>query len=178
MILPSQTVPSLEVPTLDQGNWNINGQHPAKFMMVVFYRGLHCPLCGVQLKEFEAFLDEFENLNVAVIAISTDSQKRARQSQQEWQLQSLNIGYGLDLKTASEWGLYLSKPREMAAKEVANFSEPGIFIIKQDKTLYGAIVQTMPFTRPAVKDLIRTLAYVIANDYPVRGGLTIEQALA
>ena len=49
------------------------------------------------------------------------------------------------------------------------FSEPGLFLVRPDGTLYFASVQTMPFSRPRFADILGALDFVIANDYPGRG---------
>ena len=52
VLKPRQTVPALEVSTL-QGSWALTSQAPDNFTMVVFYRGLHCPLCSKYLAELD-----------------------------------------------------------------------------------------------------------------------------
>ena len=45
VLKPRQPVPALEVDTLD-GPWSLADQSSENFTMVVFYRGLHCPICS------------------------------------------------------------------------------------------------------------------------------------
>jgi hypothetical protein len=54
-------------------------------------------------------------------------------------------------------------------EEPALFSEPGLFLVRPDGTLYYAAVQTMPFARPHFDELIGALDFAIAKDYPARG---------
>ena len=54
-------------------------------------------------------------------------------------------------------------------EEPALFSEPGLFLVLPDRTLYFASVQTMPFARPHFTDILAALDYVIAKNYPARG---------
>ena len=53
--------------------------------------------------------------------------------------------------------------------EPALFNEPGLFLIKPDGTLYCASVQTMPFTRPQLADLLTALDFIAERNYPARG---------
>ena len=103
-LMPRQSVPSLEVPLVGGGTWRLADQKPGNFTLVVFYRGLHCPLCARYLGELERTLGEYEKRGVSVVVISSDSQERAAQAKQEWKLPSLAVGYGLDLDTARAWG--------------------------------------------------------------------------
>ena len=89
-----------------------------------------------------------------------------------WGLGNVNIGYGLELDTARAWGLYVSSSRgktSLGIQEPALFSEPGVFLVRPDGTLYWAAVQTMPFARPHFKEMLGGLDFVIKNDYPARG---------
>lgn len=51
----------------------------------------------------------------------------------------------------------------------ALFSEPGVFLIKPDGTLYYGSTQTMPFARPRFQDLLGAIDFAMAKDYPTRG---------
>jgi peroxiredoxin len=171
-LMPRQDVPELEVATVGGSTWNIADSQPKHFTMVVFYRGLHCPICARYLKDLENKLEKFAERGVKVVAISSDSQERAEQAKQEWKLEHLTIGYGLDLDKAREWGLYISTSRGKTSTGVLEpdlFSEPALYLIRPDGTLYFGTVQTMPFARPNFAEILGALDFVLANDYPARG---------
>ena len=171
-LIPRQPVPPLEVPTVGGGTWRLVDRKPEHFTMIVFYRGLHCPICRGYLGDLERKLDELTSRGVEVVVISSDVEERARQAKDEWGLANLTVGYGLDLDVARRWGLYISTSRGMTSagiEEPALFSEPGLFLVRPDGTLYFASVQTMPFARPAFGDILKALDFVIAKDYPARG---------
>ena len=44
-LLPRKPVPSLEFDTVGGSRWSLAAQKPQNFTMLVFYRGLHCPIC-------------------------------------------------------------------------------------------------------------------------------------
>lgn len=170
--MPRQPVPDLSVPVVGDGHWTLTDQTPERFTMVVFYCGLHCPVCAKYLRELEALLPEFTARGVQVIALSSDTQERAEQAKVNWHLNGLTLGYGLDLHVARQWGLYLSASRGVTStglEEPALFSEPGVFLIRPDHTLYYGSTQTMPFARPAFRDLLGAVDYALAKDYPARG---------
>jgi len=139
---------------------------------VVFYRGLHCPLCAKYLMELGRQRSAFEERGYAVVAISSDGEERTRQMADKIKGSELRFGHSLDLATAKEWGLYLSTSRgttSIGIEEPALFSEPGVFLVNPDRTLYYASVQTMPFSRPHFSELVGALDFTIDNDYPARG---------
>jgi len=171
-LMPRQPVPGLEVATLDGGPWRLADQTPANFTMVVFYRGLHCPICGTYIRQLDNLVSDFEAVGVSPIAISSDSEERARQSKERWHTDKISFGYGLDLDMARAWGLYISSGRgktSIGIEEPALFSEPGLFLVRPDGTLFGASVNTMPFARPHFDELLKMLGMIIEKNYPARG---------
>ena len=89
----------------------------------------------------------------------------------------LRLGYGLSLAKARDWSLYISTSRgktSIGIDEPALFSEPGLFLVSPDQTLYFASVQTMPFVRPHFSELFGAIDFAISNNYPARGEYTGE----
>ena len=171
-LIPRQTVPPLVVPLVGGDRFDISKEKPEHFSFIVFYRGLHCPICRTQLGELETKLPDFAKRGVSVVALSSDAAERAERAKLEWKLANLRLGYGLDLAVARAWGLYISTGRgrtSAGVEEPALFSEPGLFLVRPERTLYFANVQTMPFARPHFGDILAALDFVIAKDYPARG---------
>ncbi|WP_428650216.1 peroxiredoxin-like family protein [Roseibium sp.] len=175
MLIPRQPVPGLTVDTLDAGPFDLSTDGAEFATLVVFYRGLHCPICATYLKELGRLTPDFAAKGVKTIAISSDDQDRARQMADKVGYPELRFGYGLSLEKAREWGLFISTSRgttSIGIEEPALFSEPGVFLVKPDGTLYFASVQTMPFVRPHFSEMIGALDFVQKNDYPARGEYT------
>lgn len=171
-LFPRQPTPPLSVPLAGGGTFTLDRETPANFTLVVFYRGYHCPLCRIQLKELEAKLPEFEKRGVTVVALSSDNAERGEKTKVEWGLPNLRLGHSLTLETARRWGLYVSAGRgttSIGVEEPALFSEPGLFLVRPNGELFFGSVQTMPFARPHVADLIGAIDFVIAKNYPGRG---------
>ncbi|MHB8495911.1 MAG: peroxiredoxin-like family protein [Casimicrobiaceae bacterium] len=166
-VMPRQPVPALEVPTIDGATWRLADQKPDNFTLIVFYRGFHCPICKVYVKELDDKLDEFSKRGVGVLALSSDNRERAEKTRSAWGLERLTLGYGLSIESARDWGLYVS--RAIKDTEPAEFAEPGLFLVKPDRTLYCSSVNTMPFARPSFDQVLGAISFVTANNYPARG---------
>jgi peroxiredoxin len=180
-LIPRQPVPSLVVPLASGGKFDLATENPEMFTLIVFYRGLHCPQCRKQITDLEAKLPEFEKRGVSVVAISPDNAERAERTKPEWGLKNLRIGYGLPLSTARAFGLWISTSRGKTSaglEETSQFNEPGLFLVKPDRTLYCASVQTMPFARPQFADLLAALDFIREKNYPARGEVVRLQAQA
>jgi len=169
---PRQPVPPLTATLAGGGRFDLSAENPKTFSLVVFYRGLHCPICRRYLTDLDSKVEEFEMRGVSVVAVSTDNAERAERTRSEWDLKHLRIAYGLSLRMARAWGLYISTSRGKTAEgfeEPALFPEPGIFLIRPDRTLYYCSVQTLPFSRPHFDDILAAIDYVVERNYPARG---------
>ena len=173
-LIPRQPVPPLRVSLVGGGTFDLLANHPERFTLVVFYRGLHCPVCKAYVTDLHSKVDEFLRRGVFPVAVSSDNQERASQAVSQWDLSGLSVGYGLPLEVARSWGLFLSAGQgktSTGVEEPERFSEPGLFLVRPDGTLYFSAVQTMPFARPRFADILGAVDYVIAKDYPARGEL-------
>jgi len=127
------------------------------------------------LLELARLVPEFEKRGVKVIAISSDTKERAEQMAEKLNAPELRMGYGLSLDVARQWGMYISTSRGLTSigiEEPALFSEPAVFIVRPDTSIYYGAVQTMPFARPNFADLLGAIDFALAKDYPARGEYT------
>ena len=172
MPMPRQNVPALSVPLLGGGTFDLATEASPRGTVVCFYRGLHCPICATYLAEFDKLVPDFAERGVGAVAISSDGQERAQGMADKIGAGGLRFGYDLPLATARDWGLFISTSRgktSIGIEEPALFSEPGLFLVNPDRTLYYMSVQTMPFVRPHFRELLAAIDFAIAKSYPARG---------
>lgn len=166
-ILPAQKAPQLKVALTDGGNYDLSAETPKSFSLVVFYRGLHCPLCKGYIEELAGRLDSLADLGVGVVAVSMDARERATKTTQDWNLGALRLGFNLTAEDARNWGLFVSEA--VKDSEPPYFTEPALFLVRSDGTIYSQHVQNVPFARPRWDDYISSIEFVLKKDYPVRG---------
>ncbi|WP_044291141.1 redoxin domain-containing protein [Rivularia sp. PCC 7116] len=171
-LMPGEKVPELKVNILNGEDWKLSEDAFTNMKLIVFYRGLHCPLCKAYVGELDKKINEFAQLDIDIVAISGDSEEKAKLTKAKWNLQEIKIGYNHSVESMAKWGLYISEGA--FPSEPSLFNEPGIFLIKSDKTLFFAGVNNAPFARPPLDDLISGIKYITTNDYPVRG--TVEMS--
>lgn len=167
-LFPRRQVPELTLPLVGGGQFELASERPKSFSLLVFYRGLHCPICKMQLRDLEAKIAEFDKRGTSVLAISTDVRERAEQTRTDWGLAQLRLAYGLPLEAGRRWGLYVSEGRP-GTSEPAYFTEPALYLVRPEGTLYFGSVQTMPFARPHFADILSAIDFVRAKNYPARG---------
>ena len=101
--------------------------------------------------------------------ISSDDQERASETKEKWGIENLAIGYGLSIDRAREWGLFISTGRgktSVGVEEPPLFSEPGLYLVRPDGTLYASSLNTMPLARPNFGELLKALDFILAEDQP------------
>jgi len=167
MLNPDTQVPALSVNTLAGSTWSLATQSPENFTMIVFYRGLHCPVCKAYLQKLETLLDGYHRAGFSTIAISMNTEDLAKQSAQEWGLNKLSIGYGLSEADARAWGLYISTAIKDVEADV--FCEPGLFWVRPDGRLYLVDVSNMPWSRPDLEFMQSKIPFAVEKKYPARG---------
>ena len=175
-LIPRQPVPQLELDTVDEGVWRLVDQNPEHFILLVFYRGWHCPICAPYLRDLDHKLPEFTERGINVIAVSSDDADRARIAKEKWKIENLTIGYGISIEAGRQWGLFVSSgigKTSVGVEEPDLFFEPGVFLVRADGTLYFSTIQTMPFARPAFDDILKALDVIISRNYPARGEVAI-----
>lgn len=184
---PELSVPTIIAPAATTGDDTIftladdarTNSKPKNLTILIFYRGLHCPLCKDYIKDVEENYQKALDCGMEIIAISMDTREKAMQfsrdvaSMMEIETLKVPIAYGLTESQARSWGLYISAKREGSNDEPAVFSEPGVFAIRpNDNTVFMAQVQSAPFTRPRISELMDGLLWAVEHNYPARGTLT------
>jgi peroxiredoxin len=166
-VKPRQPAPDLTIPLMGGGTYRLADQHPDRYRMVVFFRGLHCPVCRAQLTELNRRLEDLNEAGVEVIAVSAETRDRTEQLASQWKLDRLRLGYGLTEEQMRSWGLFVS--RAINDGEPAVFSEPGLVLVSPDGTVYYESILSMPVGRPRLDDLLGGLKYWREHNYPARG---------
>ncbi len=105
MLIPRTIVPNLLFPTLQHGNFNLSQHAKNKFNLIVFYRGLHCPLCANYLTELSSLTEEFKKRDVKIIILSSDQKDRAQQMADKIKMNAQRVGgYDQKLTVEKKWG--------------------------------------------------------------------------
>ncbi|WP_433991434.1 peroxiredoxin-like family protein [Kordia algicida OT-1] len=166
MIKPRNKAPEIDINLVNDTRWKFSDQKAENFVMILFYRGKHCPICKKQLEELQRKLHKFTERGISVIAISSDTEKVAKETYDEWEISEIPIGYEFPIEEARKWGLFISSGIK---KEPDHFIEPGMFLLKPDGTMYWESIQSMPFGRPGFNDVLAGIDYILKEDYPARG---------
>ena len=119
------------------------------------------------LEELNEKVEDFHSRGVQIICISTNSQDLAERTVEEWEIENIKLGYGFSVEDGRKWDLFISKAVKDSEPEV--FVEPALFLVKPDNTLYAASIQSMPFARPKLDELLRAISFIVKDNYPAKG---------
>jgi len=82
-------------------------------------------------------------------------------------LNNLQVGYDLSIANAREWDLFISTA--IRDGEPPEFSEPGLFLIKPDGSLFYAARTSAPWGRPLLDQMLRGIDVAMERKMPARG---------
>jgi peroxiredoxin len=164
---PGQAAPDLELPLVGGGSFRLADRRPRRFTMLVFNRGLHCPVCQAQLRELDRRHAELAERGIEVVSVSAEDQHRATRMRDNWRISAIPIAHGLTEEQMRAWGLFVS--RAIHENEPPVFNEPALFLLRPDRTVFYASVLSMPVGRPRLDDLRAGIDYWDAHEYPLRG---------
>jgi peroxiredoxin len=108
-VRPRQHAPELELPIAGGGTFRLADRAPEHFTMLVFNRGLHCPVCQAQLRELDRRLDALTERGIEVATVSGESEERATRMRDEWGVRRFPLAYGLTDEQMRSWGLFVSR---------------------------------------------------------------------
>ena len=169
-LLAGQIVPDITIAKL--GGGEIRLAVPSElydWKLVIVYRGKHCPICTNYLATLNKLLPEFQALGVDVVAVSADTEEKAKIQTEEIQ-PGFDVGYDLTVEQMQKLSLYISHPRS-ASETNRPFAEPALFVTNDKGELQIVDSSNAPFSRPELNSILMGLKFIRnpENNYPIRG---------
>jgi peroxiredoxin len=173
-IVPGEALPDFSASLAGGGKWTISGDSAERLVLLAFYRGVFCPICRVWVAELDRLAPEFAKRGVSTIALSADEQEGGEKAVADWGLKNLRVGYGINVEDARTAGLYISEGRGVnpssGLKESRLFTEPALLLARPDGELYAAWIQSTPYARVHVSEILAAVDNYIARDLPKARG--------
>lgn len=148
------SVPALELETV--GGTRVRLADFGAVAVVAFYAGLHSEPCRAFVQSLDGAVGALQSRGVGVIVASCDVRERAERARREWGLRYIVPAFGLGLGDARAWGLRLADERHVTALglDTGPFTEPAVFVVSSDGTLYWGVVSTAQSLRPGVFEIL------------------------
>lgn len=169
-VIPGDTMPAIDARLVGGGRWALAREKPEKLALLAFYRGIFCPICRTWMTDLDRLAPQFEQRDVSVIALSCDRKDGAEKAVQDWGLKNLRVGYKLDVEDARRAGLYISEGRglntQTGQKEPMLFAEPALLLVKPEGELYAAWIQSTPYARVHIAEILTAVDNFVARGLP------------
>ena len=169
-VIPSDTMPAIDARLAGGGRWALAREKAEKLALLAFYRGIFCPVCRTWLADLDRLVPEFEKHGVSVIALSCDKKEGAEKAVKDWNLKNLRVGYNLAPNDARQAGLYISEGRGLSLvtqqKEPMLFCEPAVLLVRPEGELYAAWIQSTPYARPHLAEILTAVDNFVARNLP------------
>lgn len=169
-VIPGDTMPAIDARLVTGGRWALAREKPEKLALLAFYRGIFCPICRVWVADLDRLVPQFEKRGVSVIALSCDRKDGAEKAVKTWGLKRLRVGYKLEVEDARRAGLYISEGRGVnpatGVKEPMLFAEPALLLVKPEGELYAAWIQSTPFARVHIAEVLTAVDNFVAKNIP------------
>lgn len=159
-------LPLMSFSKLGGGTLSVGGQRP-RYTLLVIYRGKHCGRCKRYLSGLEALLPQWDAAGFDVLAISADTEEKARADVAEFNW-SFDIGYGLSEDQMMSLGVYISDPLSPDETD-RRFAEPAVFCVRPDGVIQVVCLSNGPAARADLEELLDGMIFNIAHNRPARG---------
>ncbi len=162
------SLPEITLPIVGGGKATLGRpQKEGNWKLVFIYRGWHCPVCKQYLTRLESLKENFLTTGAEVIAVSGDPEHKAVSMVESVGL-TFPVAYGLSIAQMQDLGLYISHPRTPQETDQP-FAEPGMFAVNTDGKVQLIDISNTPFNRADLQELVETVEWIRANNYPIRG---------
>ena len=153
-LVQGDKLPQITFNLIDGGSLTLPGEMPTRYVALLFYRGSWSPYCRRQLASYEAKKDELTELEVTVIAATSDDRDTTVEVSDELEL-TMPIGYGVTEAQIPGFDAWYGNNKH------GHFIQPMEFLISRGGTVYASMYASGPIGRMAVKEAINGVHYRI-----------------
>ncbi|MBM7701300.1 peroxiredoxin family protein [Metabacillus iocasae] len=156
-------VPDFSLPTVTGETFSFDSHQKEhqSWHLIIFFRGAWCPVCVSDLKDLEGSKGFFEEKNVHIITISTDSVANLKEMVEEHQL-TMPVLSDEKLEALKEYGVYYHG-EDAPYEDHGEHGEPAYFLVDEEGKLLYQQKQTSPFGRPSTTELRKIVQYIKKN---------------
>lgn len=154
---------------------NLSGLIGGRKALLLFYRGGWCPFCNEQLAAIARDYQKFRELDVRIVAVSSEEAEKGRDLLQRLKLPFVVLS-DTALEAIDRYGVRDVSPSEATkARGISQLSKPSAFIIDGAGIVRYRYVGKNAADRPKNEELLRALGEV---DEPVQVSEEAEEGNA
>ena len=165
-IKPADPFPDFEFKLVGGGTRPLQ-LTPGKWVMLIVYRGHHCPRCKTYVARLQALAPAYTERGVDILLASMDPEALAQRTIDEngW---TLPVAHSLTEAECKQLSLYLT-PHQADYELAGNYAEPGLFLVNPDGLTQVLERSNSPSVRPDLEVVLDGIIGTQERNLPIRG---------
>ena len=166
LLKPADPFPSIEFNLMSGGTERLS-DHAGQWIMLIVYRGYHCPRCKTYVARLHELADAYADRGVLLRLATTDPEPLVRRTIEENQW-TLPVAHSLSLQESKQLTLYLTDHEEGYELD-GQYAEPGLFLINPDGLTQVIATSNSPSVRPDLDVVLDGIIGTQDRNLPIRG---------
>ena len=165
-IKPADKFPDIEFSLVGGGTRRVH-DCLGQWVMLIVYRGHHCPRCRAYVARLQALAPAYAERGVELLLASTDPENVARCTIEEngW---TLPVAHSLTEANCRQLSLYLTA--HLPDYELSGcYAEPGLFLVNPDGLTQVVERSNSPSVRPDLEVVLDGIIGTQERNLPIRG---------
>ncbi|MFT5115386.1 MAG: peroxiredoxin [Parasphingorhabdus sp.] len=137
------------------------------WVMLIVYRGHHCPRCKDYIKRLHKLAPTYTDRGVEILLAATDPEALVQRTidENDW---TLPVAHGLTVEQCQSLSLYLT-PHIPDYELDGLYAEPGLFLINPKGETQVIAISNSPSVRPDLEVVLDGIVGTQDRNLPIRG---------
>lgn len=165
-IKPADSFPDIEFSLVGGGTRKLQ-DWAGRWIMLIVYRGNHCPRCKSYVAKLQALAPAYAERGVELLLASTDPENIAQRTIEEnsW---TLPVAHSLTEANSRQLSLYVTE-HDADYELTGRYSEPGLFLVNPDGLIQSMERSNSPSIRPDLEVVLDGIVGTQERNLPIRG---------
>jgi len=166
VLKPADPFPSIEFTMMSGGTERLS-DHAGHWIMLIVYRGHHCPRCKAYIAHLHELVDAYAKRDVLIRLATTDPEPVVARTiaENQW---SLQVAHSLSIEHSKQLGLYITDHDEEYELD-GQYAEPGLFLINPEGLTQVIATSNSPSVRPDLDVVLDGIIGTQDRNLPIRG---------
>lgn len=166
VVQPADIFPSISFNLISGGTKQLSDDM-GKWIMLIVYRGDHCPRCKQYMERLHQLQEGYAERGVEILITSMDPENIVNRTiaDNSW---TLPIAHSLSAEDAQTLSLYLT-PHTADSELEGVYAEPGLFLINPEGKIQVIATSNSPSVRPDLEVVLDGIIGTQERNLPIRG---------
>jgi len=166
VIKPADAFPAISFNLVSGGTRKLSDE-TGKWIMLIVYRGDHCPRCKHYMTRLHELQQGYADRGVDILITSMDPEAVAKRTiaENSW---TLPVAHSLSVEESQTLSLYLT-PHTDDSELDGLYAEPGLFLINPEGEIQVIATSNSPSVRPDLEVVLDGIIGTQERNLPIRG---------